>query len=125
MSLARTVVTSGLPVRAVLLLVALGSASIAATSHAGDEAIPSVPVACAASGVGVDLHGIGVTRGVSRGGVGSVIGSIPESWISEVGVNGYGSPNCLIQGLGNALCNIHEDDVLLDLREEAVIEPVQ
>ena len=125
MSLARTVVTSGLPVRAVLLLVALGSASIAATSHAGDEAIPSVPVACAASGVGVDLHGIGVTRGVSRGGVESVIGSIFESWILEIGVNGYGLPNCLIQGFGNALCNVHKDNVLLDLWAETIVEPVQ
>ena len=104
---------------------ALGATSIATTSHAGDEAILSVPIACAASGVGIDLHGIGVTRGVSRGGVGLVIGLIPESWISEVGVNGYGSPNCLIQGLGNALCNVYKDNVLLDLREETVIEPVQ
>ena len=117
--------TSGLSVRAVLLLVALGSTSIAVTLHAGDEAILSVPIACAASGVGIDLHGIGVMRGVSRGSVGSVIGSILESQISEIGVDGYSLPNCLIQGLGNALCNVHEDNVLLDLWEEAVIEPVQ
>ena len=117
--------TSGFSVRAILLLMALGAASIAMTSHAGYETIASVPVAGATSGVGIDLHGIGVTRGVSWGGVGSVIGSIPESWISEVGVDGHGSPNCLIQGLGNVLCTVHKDNVLLDLWEETIIEPVQ